>query len=334
MWLTGVHPREYKRPEVAAMPQPLRRRSTYDRYTSPIEYDDDVRDEFNSRHTRDRPRVEVEYEEPIYRGGRQAGDIENERYRVNRRVRDDYEDEEFRSRPSRLFLREPPVREPRIVYENVRREPTLPVRFNDYEVEDGEPPIVLKREREREREREALSAERHIAREYRRRSPSPPEPVTVQEYVVVEEARNGPTLDRVRSSHPPPDFGNIRYTGRKAKEKSEPNFSYIREERVERRRYSSSAESEEANPDTFRLSRHTKDSLTRDFTIDSSADASLNMMATVVPTAIAGREVLDVLDSHYRGDGSVGGFHSAEMKVIESVGLVPKKSHHPVFKWM
>ena len=88
---------------------------------------------------------------------------------------------------------------------------------------------------------------------------------------------------------------------------------------------------------TFRLSRHTKRLLSRDSTAGSLSDISEKdsvspSQAPAVSPPVG--KVLHVSQSHYTGDGAIGGYQSAELKAIEDSGQGSRKGPQSVFKWM
>jgi hypothetical protein len=83
---------------------------------------------------------------------------------------------------------------------------------------------------------------------------------------------------------------------------------------------------------SFTLSRHTKSLPSRDSTVGSLSDISEK--DSVPPSDAHAKpsqpgKVLHVLKSHYTGDGSIGGFQSAEVKYGEG----GSRKGSSVFKW-
>ena len=100
------------------------------------------------------------------------------------------------------------------------------------------------------------------------------------------------------------------------------------------RDFDDSDDSQEAY--SFVLSRHRKSLPSRDSTAGSLSDISEKEL---VPLSHASSKVaqpgkLHVLQSKYTGEGTIGGFQSAALKVFENSSAGNRKIPHSIFRWM
>jgi hypothetical protein len=125
---------------------------------------------------------------------------------------------------------------------------------------------------------------------------------------------------------------------------SDSDAHYIpRRGRNQRTRFAREAIDEEnlkADAYSFTFSRHSRSTVSRDSTAASISDASENDLdasdapprkRNVDPTE---GKVFRVSQSHYTGDGLIGGFQTVELTATQDNGQSPRKVPQPLFKWV
>jgi hypothetical protein len=264
-------------------------------------------DEYDYERTHDR-RVGYDEIDPSY-------------YAVRPAPRTVYYDIEQRGRTSRAFLPNRLEREQDVRYPGdggTRPAPTLPVHFDDYTGRyrpRGEEPVL----RERETYMYTSGPARARAAGYSSASTSS-SPVRVRKRVVELSRPIAATYGWGSRSPSPPLDAQARETT-------------TREQII----IPVSSEFEESGPDAFKLSRHMKAPLSRGTSGSNSEDSQLGSTPVAHSPAIGiqGRTVLNVSASQYTGDGTIGGFHSAELKISGDTHHNAKKgTMQPIFKWM
>jgi hypothetical protein len=137
-----------------------------------------------------------------------------------------------------------------------------------------------------------------------------------------------------------------RISRREREERTSRSRYYDRDRYTSSTEYSETTDSEDdENRDaySFSLSRHTRSLFSRDSTLGGSvSDISEKDSITAAvqaevsapgPKSKPGK-IQNVICSQYTGEGSIGGFQTAQLTVIQDVGQASKKGPVPVFRWV